>query len=126
MGVVYLAERDDLGSAAAIKLLRDAWLSPARRERFAREQRTLAQLSTRRIARLFDAGTLADGTPWIAMEYVDGVPLTKYCDAARVHVARAAARCSATVCDAVQHAHGSRRPPRPQAVEHPRHAPTAA
>ena len=35
MGVVYLAERDDLGSLAAIKILRDAWLSPARRERFA-------------------------------------------------------------------------------------------
>ncbi|MEP6472560.1 MAG: hypothetical protein ABJC74_02505, partial [Gemmatimonadota bacterium] len=39
MGVVYLAERPDLGSLAAIKFLRDAWLSPARRERFAAEQR---------------------------------------------------------------------------------------
>ena len=45
MGVVYLAERHDLHSVAAIKILRDAWLSPARRERFAAEQRTLAQLS---------------------------------------------------------------------------------
>ena len=35
MGVVYLAERSDLGSKAAIKILRDAWLSPTRRERFA-------------------------------------------------------------------------------------------
>ena len=43
MGVVYLAERADLGSKAAVKILRDAWLSPARRERFAAEQRTLAQ-----------------------------------------------------------------------------------
>src|SRR5262249_43048986 len=43
MGVVYHAERDDLGTVAAIKILRDAWLSPARRERFASEQRTLAQ-----------------------------------------------------------------------------------
>src|SRR5690349_5252793 len=39
MGVVYLAEREDLGSLVAIKLLRDAWMSPARRERFASEQR---------------------------------------------------------------------------------------
>src|SRR5262245_29677367 len=38
MGVVYLAERPDLGSRAAIKILRDAWLSPSRRERFAAEQ----------------------------------------------------------------------------------------
>src|SRR2546428_7173658 len=52
MGVVYLAEREDLGSVAAIKILRDAWLSPDRRERFASEQRTLAQLNHPAIARL--------------------------------------------------------------------------
>src|SRR5690606_19399888 len=79
MGVVFLAERADLGSAAAIKILRDAWLSPARRERFAAEQRTLAQLRHPSIARLYDAGTLPDGTPWFVMEYVDGIPLTEYC-----------------------------------------------
>jgi hypothetical protein len=68
MGVVYLAERTDLGSLVAIKLLRDAWLSPARRERFASEQRTLAQLTHPSIARLYDADTLDDGTPWFVME----------------------------------------------------------
>src|SRR5258705_2308363 len=45
MGVVYLAEREDLGSIAPIKILRDAWLSPDRRDRFASGQRTLAQLN---------------------------------------------------------------------------------
>lgn len=74
MGVVYLAERADLGSSAAIKILRDAWLSPARRDRFASEQRTLAQLSHPCITRLFDADTLPDGTPYLVMEYVEGVP----------------------------------------------------
>src|SRR5215510_10446488 len=44
MGIVYRAQRDDLGSVAAIKILRDSWLSPSRRGRFALEQRTLAQL----------------------------------------------------------------------------------
>jgi serine/threonine-protein kinase len=44
MGTVFLGKRADLGSVAAIKVLRDAWISPARRERFAAEQRTLAQL----------------------------------------------------------------------------------
>src|SRR5579864_8850582 len=63
MGVVYLAEREDLGTQVAVKVLRDAWLSPARRERFATEQRTLAQLSHPSIARLYDADTLEDGTP---------------------------------------------------------------
>src|SRR6202040_3110848 len=80
MGVVYLAERRDLGSLVAIKLLRDAWLSPARRERFTAEQRTLAQLNHPSIARLYDADTLSDGTPFFVMEYVDGVALTEYCD----------------------------------------------
>ena len=79
MGVVYLAERADLGSLVAIKILRDAWLSPARRERFATEQRTLAQLNHPSIARLYDADTLPDGTPWFVMEYVEGEPITEYC-----------------------------------------------
>ena len=58
MGVVYLADRADLGSQAAIKILPDAWLSPARRDRFVAEQRTLAQLNDPGIARLYDV------SPW--------------------------------------------------------------
>lgn len=79
MGIVYLAERQDLGTQVAIKLLRDAWLSPARRERFTLEQRTLARLNHASIARLYDADTSRDGTPFFVMEYVEGVPLTDYC-----------------------------------------------
>src|SRR5690242_20523716 len=37
MGVVYLAERSDVGQRVAIKVLRDAWVSPSRRARFAIE-----------------------------------------------------------------------------------------
>src|SRR5438128_1705038 len=87
MGIVYLAKRDDVGSVAAIKLLRDAWMSPSRRARFATEQRTLAQLSHPSIARLYDAGTTLEGTPWFAMEYVEGVPLTEYCKHAQSSIA---------------------------------------
>jgi eukaryotic-like serine/threonine-protein kinase len=104
MGVVYLAERQDLGSLAAIKILRDAWLSPARRERFASEQRTLAQLNHSSIARLYDADTLPDGTPWFVMEYVDGVPLTEYCRRAACSIGERL-RLFRAVCEAVQHAH---------------------
>ena len=104
MGVVYLAERADLGSQAAIKILRDAWLSPARRERFAAEQRTLAQLNHPSIARLYDADTLPDGTPWFVMEYVEGVPLTEYCDTHASPIAERL-RLFREVCEAVQHAH---------------------
>jgi serine/threonine-protein kinase len=104
MGVVYLGERADLGSRAAIKVLRDAWLSPARRERFAAEQRTLAQLEHPAIARLYDAGTLRDGTPWFVMEYVEGVPITEFCRSSAADVPRRLAIFRA-VCEAVRHAH---------------------
>jgi eukaryotic-like serine/threonine-protein kinase len=104
MGVVYLAERVDLGSLVAIKLLRDAWLSPARRERFASEQRTLAQLNHPSIARLYDADTLDDGTPWFVMEYVEGVPLTEYCVEHRCSIEERL-RLFRAVCEAVQYAH---------------------
>ncbi|HYS61965.1 MAG TPA: serine/threonine-protein kinase, partial [Gemmatimonadales bacterium] len=104
MGVVYLAEREDLGSVAAIKILRDAWLSPDRRERFASEQRTLAQLNHPAIARLYDADTLPDGTPWFVMEYVEGVPLTEFCE---LHASSIPERLRLfrAVCEAVEHAH---------------------
>jgi eukaryotic-like serine/threonine-protein kinase len=104
MGVVYLAEREDLRSSVAIKILRDAWLSPARRERFASEQRMLAQLNHPSIARLYDADTLADGTPWFAMEYVEGVPLKEYCDQHACSVDERLQLMRA-VCEAVQYAH---------------------
>src|SRR5580704_13539392 len=115
MGVVFLAERADLGSLVAIKILRDAWLSPARRERFATEQRTLAQLNHPSIARLYDADTLPDGTPWFVMEYVEGVPITEYCrvqDGSIEHGSielgsiERRLRLFRSVCEAVQYAHG--------------------
>ena len=65
-GVVYLADRVDMKVRVAIKLLRHAWLSPIRRERFALEQQTLARLNYPGIARIYDASTLDDGTPWFA------------------------------------------------------------
>ena len=106
MGVVYLAERDDLGSRAAVKILRDAWLSPARRERFAAEQKTLAQLEHASIARLYDSGTLTDGTPWFVMEYVEGTAITDYCKSNRCGL-QERLRLFRQICDAVQYAHGN-------------------
>jgi serine/threonine-protein kinase len=106
MGVVYLAEREDLGNRAALKILRDAWLSPARRERFGAEQRTLAQLEHPSIARLYDSGTLDNGTPWFVMEYVEGTPITEYCAKNECSL-RERLRLFREVCDAVQFAHAN-------------------
>jgi eukaryotic-like serine/threonine-protein kinase len=103
MGSVYLAEREDLGDQVALKFLHDPWSSPARRRRFASEQSTLAGLNHRYIARLYDAG-VTNGTPWFAMEYVQGLPIVEHCSrngaglAERLQLFRA-------VCEAVSYAH---------------------
>ena len=104
MGVVYLARHRDLGKLVAIKVLRDAWLSPSRRQRFLTEQKTLAQLNHAFIAQLFDADTLPDGTPWFVMEYVAGFPLTQYC-ARNGYSLDQRLRLFRSVCEAVEHAH---------------------
>jgi serine/threonine protein kinase len=105
MGVVFRAERKDLESVVAIKILRDAWISTARRDRFAREQQLLAQLNHPSIAQLHDAGAFDDGTPYFVMEYVEGVSITAYCQA---HGSTVAERLQLfrQACEAVQYAHG--------------------
>jgi len=105
MGIVYLAERSDLQSLVAIKVLRDAWLSPARRQRFSIEQRTLANLNHPSIARLYDADTLADGTPYFVMEYVEGCPLVEYANRRQCSM-NERLMLFRSVCEAVQYAHG--------------------
>ena len=104
MGVVYLAERTDIGGKVAIKLLRDAWLSPMRRQRFRIEQLTLAQLNHSSIARIYDSNTLEDGTPWFVMEYAVGLPLTDHWSRHGGSV-RACLQLMLRVCEAVQYAH---------------------
>jgi serine/threonine-protein kinase len=103
MGWVYLAERSGLGDVVAIKFLRDAWSSPARRARFAREQRLLANLNHPHIARLYDAGVV-NGTPWFAMEYVRGRPITTYCEQEKLGL-HGRLKLFRAACEAVQYAH---------------------
>ncbi|MCG6117127.1 MAG: serine/threonine protein kinase [Aquimonas sp.] len=105
MGEVWLGERQVGGARqqAAIKLLRYT-LQPAMRRRFMEEQRILASLRHPGVARLIDAGTLAEGIPWIAMEYVDGVAITEFCRRQQLNV-EARLRLFLGVLDAVGHAH---------------------
>lgn len=104
MGVVYLAERTDIGGLVAIKLLRDAWLSPMRRERFRVEQLALAQLNHPSIARIYDSNTLEDGTPWFVMEYAEGLPLNEHWKQHSRGI-RDGLRLFRRVCEAVRYAH---------------------
>jgi serine/threonine protein kinase/Tfp pilus assembly protein PilF len=102
MGVVYLAEH--LGRRVAIKVLRDAPLSAVRRERFEREKQLLAQLVHPAIARLYEADTLPDDTPYFVMEYVEGGTITQFCSERGCSISERLALFR-EVCEAVQYAH---------------------
>jgi len=106
MGAVYLADRDDeqYDRRVAIKVLPAGLLHRALRSRFLLERRILASLEHPNIARLYDAGVGADGTPYFVMEYVDGRPIDRYCDEERLPVRERLALFD-QVCDAVQFAH---------------------
>lgn len=82
MGAVYLAERADgkFTQRVALKLLKREMNTGAIRRRFRREREILASLDHPNIARLLDAGTTTDKIPFLAMEYVDGLPIDEYCD----------------------------------------------
>lgn len=79
MGTVYRAHRVDgrFEQTVAIKLVLTA--HRGLRERFRKEQEILAGLRHPAIAQLIDGGEAEDGTPYLAMEYVDGEPITDYC-----------------------------------------------
>ncbi|MFN7941988.1 MAG: serine/threonine-protein kinase [Thermoanaerobaculia bacterium] len=106
MGEVYLAERSgaDFRQRAAVKLLAPGALHPELRSRFARERRILAALAHDGIARFLDGGVAADGTPYLALEFVEGEPLLAWCRNRRASVA-ARLRIFVDVCAAVEHAH---------------------
>ena len=80
MGSVWLAERADgtLKRQVALKLPRASW-ARGLAERMARERDILASLEHPNIARLYDAGTDAEGRPFLALEYVEGQPIDLYC-----------------------------------------------
>ncbi|MFL5579076.1 MAG: tetratricopeptide repeat protein [Gemmatimonadaceae bacterium] len=108
MGVVYLAERADgaFHRQVAIKLLRASPDADELHRRFLAERQILAALDHPHIARLLDGGTADGQLPYLVMEYVDGLPITEWCDRERLDVA-ARLRLFEDVCEAVQSAHQS-------------------
>lgn len=105
-GVVYLADRVDgaFQHRVAIKLIDTSDVDDPRHQRFVAERQILAGLIHPHIARLLDGGVTEEGRPYLVMEYVDGLPITTYCDEHRLEVP-ARLRLFAAVCAAVQHAH---------------------
>jgi serine/threonine-protein kinase len=81
MGRVFLAERDDFAQRVALKLIRLDFTGTQNRARFLLEREILARLTHPHIAHLHDGGVADDGTPYFTLEYVEGEPITHYCDA---------------------------------------------
>jgi serine/threonine-protein kinase len=106
MGEVWLAIRNDgaLNRPVALKLPHAHLLSGALRQRFERERDILATLSHPHIAPLYDAGISEGGHPYLAMEWIDGVPITLYCRQVRLPIA-ARLELFKQVLDAVRYAH---------------------
>jgi serine/threonine-protein kinase len=104
MGEVYEAERaaGDYEQRVAIKVTRRE--SVAQLERFSAERQLLARLDHPGIARLLDGGVAQDGRPFFVMEYIDGRPITEYCDAVKAGLAERIT-LFLQVCDAVAYAH---------------------
>ncbi len=107
MGSVFLAERADADfeQRVAVKLLRRGIDTDDIVQRFLVERRILAGLTHPNIARLYDGGSTEDGRPFLVMEYVDGRPITEYCDAAGLPLERRL-ELFLLVADAVRYAHG--------------------
>lgn len=106
MGLVYRAERvgDEFEQEVAIKVVRAAWLGSEMLERFGAERQILARLQHPNIAALLDGGVAENGLPYLVMQYVDGVPITRYCDERRLPIAERLALFH-QVCEAVAYAH---------------------
>ncbi len=106
MSRVFRAERADGGfeQTVAVKLLRIGLDTDAARRRFRLEQQVLAKLQHPHIAALLDGGLTADDVPYLVMEYVDGQPITSYCDDNELTIRERLALLH-NVGTALQHAH---------------------
>ena len=106
MGEVWLALRE--GTAfrqhVALKIVRAGLESADLVAAFRAERQILGSLNHPNIAHLLDVGETADGRPYLALEFVEGSPLTEYCDEHRLAI-DARLRLFRTICDAVRHAH---------------------
>jgi serine/threonine protein kinase/WD40 repeat protein len=105
MGVVYMAEQEQpVRRRVALKVIKPGMDSAQVIARFQAERQALAMMDHQNIARVFDAGTTDAGRPYFVMELVHGVPITKYCDDAKL-TPRERLDLFVPVCRAIQHAH---------------------
>ncbi|MCU0915865.1 MAG: serine/threonine protein kinase, partial [Planctomycetes bacterium] len=104
-GIVYLAEQEQpLRRRVALKVIKPGMDSHQIVARFEAERQALALLDHPHIAHVHDAGTTPEGRPYFAMEYIEGLPVTEYCDREKLTI-KERLRLFLQVCEAVKHAH---------------------
>ncbi len=106
LATVYLAQRADgnFDQKAAFKVLRRGLDTDDVVARFRAERQILSTLEHPAIARILDGGALEDGRPYLVLEFVDGQPITRYCDEGGVEL-RGRIRLLMRVLEALHHAH---------------------
>src|SRR5881392_4112120 len=106
MGTVFLAERADgqFEKQVAIKILNRGADTAEILRRFGAERQILARLDHPNIARLLDAGTTDDGLPYFIMDYIVGVPVTRFAVAQKLST-RQRLELFLKICAAVEFAH---------------------
>ncbi len=105
MGAVYLAEqREPIRRRVALKIVRLGMDTTSVLARFANERQALAMMDHPNIAQIFDAGATGKGRPYYVMEYIEGAPITEFCDRRRMTTTERLGLFLA-VCDAIHHAH---------------------
>jgi serine/threonine protein kinase/tetratricopeptide (TPR) repeat protein len=105
MGAVFMAEQErPVRRRVALKIVKPGMDSEQVVARFEAERQALAMMDHRNIAHVFDAGMTETGRLYFVMELVHGVPITEYCDHARL-ATRERLELFIGVCQAIQHAH---------------------
>ena len=106
MAVVYVGERADEAyrKRVAIKMVKPGADSEQILRRFRNERQTLAALDHPNIVKLLDGGSTQDGLPYLVMEYVEGIPINRYCDAHRLSIVERL-QLFRRICSAVHYAH---------------------
>ena len=105
MGQVWLAEQSaPVKRQVALKIIKAGYYDESALLRFDVERQTLAIMNHPAIAKVFDAGSTAEGQPYFVMEYVPGLLITRYCDQKPLSV-RERLALLIKVCEGVQHAH---------------------
>ncbi|MDJ0837183.1 MAG: serine/threonine-protein kinase [Acidobacteriota bacterium] len=105
MGVVYKARQKQVDRIVALKILPLGHCTPERLERFRGEQRALALIDHPNVTRVYDCGETPEGQPFYTMDFLEGAPITTWCDEHRLDIP-ARLQLMHGVCEGLARAHG--------------------